>query len=67
MFLKMHQRVSGLILFDYYIVLGCPGTQSKEAGKVSGCQGCPNQSVCASGQPQPPDPGMVGLTVSGPI
>ncbi|CAG0893876.1 unnamed protein product [Darwinula stevensoni] len=34
----------------------CPGTQSESAGKVSACQGCPNQSVCASGQAQHPDP-----------
>eukprot|EP00505_MAST-04D_sp_SCG-Rhode-Island_P003372 Stramenopile-MAST_4_protein_3372 len=28
----------------------CVGTQSNEAGKASSCQGCPNQSVCASGE-----------------
>lgn len=36
---------------------GCPGTNSKEAGKKSACAGCPNQKNCASGEPQPVDPG----------
>lgn len=27
----------------------CPGVQSLDAGKASACEGCPNQSVCASG------------------
>ncbi|MCO5565363.1 hypothetical protein L7F22_019036 [Adiantum nelumboides] len=26
----------------------CPGTESEDAGKASACDGCPNQSVCAS-------------------
>lgn len=34
----------------------CPGTESEMAGKASGCEGCPNQAVCASGVPAPPDP-----------
>lgn len=34
----------------------CPGTDSKDAGKVSACEGCPNQSICASSVPKPPDP-----------
>ena len=29
---------------------GCVGTSSEEAGKASGCEGCPNQSNCASGE-----------------
>ncbi|KAF4526266.1 hypothetical protein B566_EDAN010976 [Ephemera danica] len=37
----------------------CPGTQSEAAGKVSSCQGCPNQSICASGETKGPDPGVV--------
>lgn len=37
----------------------CPGTESQQAGKVSACQGCPNQSVCAAGLPRGPDPGRV--------
>lgn len=32
-----------------YFHADCPGTQSEEAGKVSACAGCPNQSLCASG------------------
>lgn len=35
----------------------CPGTQSESAGKVSACQGCPNQSLCASGATRGPDLG----------
>ena len=38
-------------------ILGCPGTNSADAGKVSACEGCPNQTVCASGLPRSPDPG----------
>ncbi|XP_070579642.1 cytosolic Fe-S cluster assembly factor nubp1-A-like [Ptychodera flava] len=36
----------------------CPGTQSETAGKESACQGCPNQSICASGAPRAPDPAV---------
>ena len=28
----------------------CVGTNSEQAGKVSSCDGCPNQSLCASGE-----------------
>ncbi|PWN47813.1 P-loop containing nucleoside triphosphate hydrolase protein [Violaceomyces palustris] len=35
----------------------CPGTESDQAGKASACQGCPNQSVCASA-PKGPDPDL---------
>lgn len=38
----------------------CPGTQSEEAGKASACQGCPNQSVCASA-PKGPDPDLQAI------
>lgn len=32
----------------------CPGVESEMAGKTSTCEGCPNQSACASGEkPQP--------------
>ncbi|XP_011497250.1 PREDICTED: cytosolic Fe-S cluster assembly factor NUBP1 homolog [Ceratosolen solmsi marchali] len=31
-------------IFNY---IDCPGIQSKNAGKVSTCAGCPNQSVCS--------------------
>ncbi|XP_032242691.2 cytosolic Fe-S cluster assembly factor NUBP1 homolog isoform X2 [Nematostella vectensis] len=36
----------------------CPGTESDKAGKVSACQGCPNQQICASSKPAPPDPDL---------
>lgn len=36
----------------------CPGTQSESAGKVSACQGCPNQKICSSGDTQAVDPGI---------
>lgn len=37
----------------------CPGTQSERAGKASACEGCPNQSICASGtQGDAVDPGV---------
>jgi len=29
---------------------GCPGVQSADAGKKSGCEGCPNQRNCATGE-----------------
>ncbi|KAF6776688.1 hypothetical protein AHF37_03654 [Paragonimus kellicotti] len=32
----------------------CPGTQSDSAGKTSACEGCPNQTVCSSGQAKLP-------------
>ena len=34
----------------------CPGTKSKDAGKSSACDGCPNQKICASGEASKPDP-----------
>ncbi|CAJ0578090.1 unnamed protein product, partial [Mesorhabditis spiculigera] len=34
---------------------GCPGTGSEQAGKTSGCAGCPNQGSCATGQGPKPD------------
>ncbi|KAI5706343.1 hypothetical protein M8J76_014563 [Diaphorina citri] len=36
----------------------CPGTESESAGKVSACQGCPNQSICSSGAAKSVDPGI---------
>lgn len=35
---------------------GCVGPASEKAGKASGCDGCPNQSVCASGGGKVVDP-----------
>ncbi|KAG0716710.1 Cytosolic Fe-S cluster assembly factor NUBP1 [Chionoecetes opilio] len=41
----------------------CPGTNSEDAGKADACAGCPNQQVCASGEPAAPDPDLlVGRT-----
>ncbi|PAV79341.1 hypothetical protein WR25_26772 [Diploscapter pachys] len=34
---------------------GCPGVGSENAGKASGCVGCPNQKSCASGEKPPSD------------
>ena len=36
----------------------CPGTESKEAGKMDACDGCPNQSACASGETKKEDPAL---------
>ncbi|XP_078040560.1 NUBP iron-sulfur cluster assembly factor 1 isoform X2 [Augochlora pura] len=36
----------------------CPGTTSEDAGKVSTCAGCPNQTLCASGSTKQTDPGI---------
>ncbi|KAK9722981.1 NUBPL iron-transfer P-loop NTPase [Popillia japonica] len=36
----------------------CPGTQSDDAGKASACAGCPNQTICASGEAKVVDPGL---------
>uniref|UniRef100_A0A5S6QPX9 Cytosolic Fe-S cluster assembly factor NUBP1 homolog n=1 Tax=Trichuris muris TaxID=70415 RepID=A0A5S6QPX9_TRIMR len=33
----------------------CPGTGHESAGRAAPCQGCPNQGLCASGQPAGPD------------
>lgn len=40
--------------------LACVGPENELAGKVSSCEGCPNQSVCASG-PQPVDPAIAEI------
>lgn len=40
-----------------FVLTDCPGTESEKAGKASACQGCPNQSICASSKPAGPDPG----------
>jgi Mrp family chromosome partitioning ATPase len=40
-------------------MIDCVGTQSEQAGKASGCAGCPNQSLCASGATKVPDPTMM--------
>jgi Mrp family chromosome partitioning ATPase len=37
---------------------GCVGSTSDQAGKASGCEGCPNQSKCASGAGKVVDPAL---------
>ena len=39
----------------------CPGPESTLAGKGSACEGCPNQSICAS-TPKGPDPDIPIIT-----
>ena len=34
----------------------CPGVGTEQSGKAAACEGCPNQSICASAGPAPPDP-----------
>jgi len=41
----------------------CPGTGSESAGKESACAGCPNQTVCASGEASTPDPAVEEIRV----
>lgn len=36
----------------------CPGPESEDAGKDDACNGCANQSICASQMPKGPDPDM---------
>ena len=36
----------------------CPGTASSQAGKSNACGGCPNQSICASGEEKKEDPAL---------
>ncbi|VDK48399.1 unnamed protein product [Anisakis simplex] len=40
----------------------CPGTASEEAGKTSSCAGCPNQTVCSSGELRKPDTDVVYMS-----
>lgn len=39
----------------------CPGTNSEQAGKGSGCEGCPNQSQCATAKKDVVDPEMEAI------
>lgn len=43
-------------LHSSFLVL--QGTESELAGKSSACDGCPNQSTCASNEPKLPDPDL---------
>lgn len=40
-----------------YLVAGCPGPASENAGTADSCAGCPNQAACASGTAKQVDPG----------
>jgi Mrp family chromosome partitioning ATPase len=37
---------------------GCPGLNTENSGKSSACAGCPNQSICSSGQKIEEDPSV---------
>jgi Mrp family chromosome partitioning ATPase len=39
----------------------CVGPSSEQAGKVSSCEGCPNQSACSSGANKGPDPAAANV------
>uniref|UniRef100_A0A8B9R5H9 NUBP iron-sulfur cluster assembly factor 1, cytosolic n=1 Tax=Astyanax mexicanus TaxID=7994 RepID=A0A8B9R5H9_ASTMX len=45
-------------IIHYASLPDCPGTTSEQAGKSSACQGCPNQTICASGAAKAPDPAI---------
>jgi Mrp family chromosome partitioning ATPase len=40
---------------------GCPGVKSEAAGKQAGCEGCPNQTLCASGAMAQADPAIAAI------
>ena len=42
----------------------CPGPESAGAGKSETCQGCPNQSICASGEAAKKDPAVEEIAKS---
>lgn len=41
----------------------CPGLNTAESGKAAACAGCPNQTLCASGQPLPVSPTAAEVAV----
>lgn len=45
---------------------GCVGVQSDNAGKASGCEGCPNPNICASGEAKQADPAIAQIPPSSP-
>lgn len=55
----MVQITLNVYIYDFE---DCPGTQSDSAGKASACEGCPNQSICATGKANLPDPGIKTIT-----
>ncbi|VIO97381.1 Mrp-family putative nucleotide-binding protein F10G8.6, putative [Brugia malayi] len=40
----------------------CPGATSADAGKAFSCTGCPNQTLCASGEIRRPDSDLLAVT-----
>ena len=45
------------VIMDQEIVPDqCPGVGTEQSGKADACAGCPNQKICASAGPAPPDP-----------
>ncbi|KAL3998007.1 hypothetical protein ACH3XW_13275 [Acanthocheilonema viteae] len=40
----------------------CPGATSVDAGKAASCAGCPNQTLCASGEARKPDTNFLAIT-----
>ena len=40
----------------------CVGPASEQAGKASGCEGCPNQKQCASGEGRKEDPDLAAIS-----
>lgn len=40
----------------------CPGTSSTLAGRTAACAGCPNQSICSSGETRRVDPAIVEIS-----
>lgn len=51
----MRIQVRSLICLHF---ADCVGPQSEQAGKASGCEGCPSREKCSSGAFRKPDPGM---------
>merc|ERR1719223_1690080 len=39
----------------------CVGPSSEQAGKASGCDGCPNQKACAAGDGRKEDPDLQAI------
>lgn len=42
----------------------CVGPDSEMAGKAAACEGCPNQAICASSKPKPPDPDLDSIAAN---
>ena len=57
-YLRIHEHCHFLIAWSSE---HCPGPESEKAGQGDACQGCPNQSICAS-TPKGPDPDIPLIT-----